>query len=372
MAGRVTLIGAGELMPAMSGVHRAALARLKAPRPVFLDTPAGFETNADGIAAKAVAYYRRYLQTKLRVARFRHRQATPAEVAAAVAEVRAANLIFAGPGSPTYAVRHWRDTPVWAEVVRRFSAGAELLFASAASIAIGRYALPVYEIYKAGEDPFWAEGLDLLGCLGLRLAVVPHFDDRSGGDMFDTRFCYMGQERFDLLRARLPADVAVLGIDAYTAVCLDAEAQTASVSGKGGVTVVGVEGERRYPAGSSVPLAALSSAGGSALRSSQRLEATPAPARGPEPFQALAELIDAAALSESEKVELLAQLQTARGPAAEEAAAREAALADLVLELRQALREAKRFDLADRARAALTAMGYEVHDTPAGASWTRP
>jgi len=112
MMGRVTLVGAGELLPAMSSLHRQTLRRIAGtPRPVFVDTAAGFETNVDAIVAKAVDYYGRYLQTELRVARYRHAESASAkEVGAAVAEVRAANLVFAGPGSPTYAARQLRDS----------------------------------------------------------------------------------------------------------------------------------------------------------------------------------------------------------------------------------------------------------------------
>ena len=165
MPGRITLVGAGELMSTMSPQHRAALGQVAGPpRAVFLDTPAGFETNVDAIVTKAVEYYDHHLQHRLAVARYRHRDhTTPADLAEAVATIRASNLIFAGPGSPTYAIRQWRESPVWAAVVDQFDAGADVLFASAASITVGRYALPVYEIYKAGEDPFWTEGLDLLG-----------------------------------------------------------------------------------------------------------------------------------------------------------------------------------------------------------------
>src|SRR5947207_6952065 len=135
MTGKITLVGAGEMMAAMSAVHRAALQRLTGePRPVFLDTTAGFETNVDAIAAKAIEYYGHHLQTELRVARFHHREKNdPSEIAAAVAEVRRANLIFAGPGSPTYAIKQWRDSPVWEAVLQQFEAGADLLFASAAT-----------------------------------------------------------------------------------------------------------------------------------------------------------------------------------------------------------------------------------------------
>ena len=45
MAGMVTLIGSGELAPGGARLHRSAFAGLQAPRVVFLDTPAGFETN---------------------------------------------------------------------------------------------------------------------------------------------------------------------------------------------------------------------------------------------------------------------------------------------------------------------------------------
>jgi hypothetical protein len=81
---------------------------------------------------------------------------------------------------------------VWEAVVQRFEEGADVFFASAASISLGRWALPVYEIYKAGSDPFWEDGLDLLSYYGLNVAVVPHFDDQSGGENYDSRFCYMG------------------------------------------------------------------------------------------------------------------------------------------------------------------------------------
>ena len=49
-----------------------------------------------------------------------------------------------------------------------------------------------YEIYKVGVDPFWAEGMDILGQLGLPLVVVPHWNNAEGGT-FDTRFCFMGE-----------------------------------------------------------------------------------------------------------------------------------------------------------------------------------
>ena len=58
--GGIALIGSGELADAMAETHRALMSRLDSPvRPVFLDTPAGFESNIDAIDRKAVEYFRR-------------------------------------------------------------------------------------------------------------------------------------------------------------------------------------------------------------------------------------------------------------------------------------------------------------------------
>ena len=379
MTGRITLIGAGELMSAMSALHRAALRRLgEPPRPVFLDTTAGFETNVDAIVEKAIEYYAHHLQTTLRVARFRHRdKATASEVAAAVAEVKAANLIFAGPGSPSYATRQWQASPVWEAVESQFLAGADILFASAASIALGRYTLPVYEIYKAGEDPFWIEGLNLLGHLGLDLAVIPHYDDNSGGENYDSRFCYMGAERFDLLQERLPSDVSILGIDAYTAVCFDPSMGEATISGQGGVTLIGEGGSRRFEAGSAVPFEEFRSRARGVVQTYDAQHAVKGyefadgPRDSDDPFSVLASRIEALpSLGENEKVDLLSRVHALRERVPDNAVADKARLIDLVLELRRGLREAKRFDLADHARDVLEEDGIEVQDTPEGARWT--
>jgi hypothetical protein len=379
MTGRITLVGAGELMAAMSSIHRAALKRLgKTARVVFLDTTAGFETNVDAIAEKAVEYYAHHLQTDLRIASYRHREAcTPSQLAATVAAIRDANLIFAGPGSPTYAIRQWRDSPVWQAVVEAFEAGADLLFASAASISLGRYAIPVYEIYKAGEDPFWAEGLNLMSRLGLELAIVPHFDDNSGGENYDSRFCYMGARRFDMLQERLPRDVTILGIDAYTGICFDPSTRSAAVAGQGGVTLMGEAGVKRYEAGSELPFDAFRS-GSREVVSTYDAQHTVAgyeftdAADDGDPLHELTRYIESlGSLTGNEKVDLLARLQALQAQPSAGLEEAQNQLIDLVVELREALRGAKRYDLADKARDLLDQMGFELGDTPQGARWSR-
>jgi hypothetical protein len=378
MPGNITLLGSGELMSAMSRVHRDALAAVQGPpRPVFLDVTAGFETNVDAIVEQAVEYYRHHLQLELAVAHYRHRGTPASEVAEAVNRILGANLLFAGPGSPTYAIKHLRDTPVWEAVVRSFEEGALVLFASAASIAIGRYSLPVYELYKVGEDPFWAEGLDLFGQIGLSLAVVPHFNDTSGGDHYDTRFCYIGARRFDVLQQLLPPDVTIVGIDGYTAVTFDPGARLARVTGQGGMTTIG-DGEMKFwPAGSQVPFDALHSSDRSLVtthREGDRVkeyEFTDEGNSRDDVFEGLMALVERMqSLDALEKVEILRLLQKARHEV-ESLPRGDSALMDLLMELRQRFREEKRFDVADMARDRLSDLGYEIHDTPQGSTWAR-
>jgi cyanophycinase-like exopeptidase len=366
-------------MAAMSSIHRAAIKRLGAPpRAVFLDTTAGFETNVDAINAKAVEYYAHHLQLDLKIASYRHREHAPtSEVAATVAAIRDANLIFAGPGSPTYAIRQWRDSPVWRAVVEGFEAGADLLFASAASIALGRYALPVYEVYKAGEDPYWADGLDLMAEFGLQLAVVPHFDDKSGGDNYDSRFCYMGAQRFDILQEKLPPEVTILGIDAYTCICFDPNTRTASVAGQGGLTLIGEAGVKRYEAGSELPFDAFHSGEREvvqtfdAARAVSGYEHTDETSDG-DVMGELTRYVEALdALTGNQKVDLLARLKALQDQPAGASEETEGQLLDLIIELREALRGAKRYDMADKARDLLGQLGFEVGDTPQGARWSR-
>ena len=133
--------------------------------------------------------------------------------------LRRADVVFSGPGSPTYALRVWAGTPVAAILADKAPAGA-LTMASAASITLGRFALPVYEVYKVGADPAWLEGLDILGAVGIPAVVVPHWDNAEGGT-HDTSRCWLGARRFEALAARLPPGVAMLGVDEHTAAVID-------------------------------------------------------------------------------------------------------------------------------------------------------
>jgi hypothetical protein len=149
-----------------------------------------------------------------------------------------ADMIFMGPGSPSYAVRQLQGSRTWHNLLARHRLGAALVFASAAVVAISQYALPVYEIYKVGEDLHWKPGLDLLGQYGLPLVFIPHWNNNDGGADLDTSRCFMGQPRFARLAALLPLGLTMMGIDEKTALILEPATGDARVIGAGGVTLI--------------------------------------------------------------------------------------------------------------------------------------
>jgi hypothetical protein len=107
-----------------------------------------------------------------------------------------ADLLLMGPGSPTYAARQLRDSIAWQTLQACQRLGMAIVFASATTIASSRYALPVYEIYKVGEDLHWQDGLDFFAPYGLNLVFVPHWNNNDGGKVLDTSHCYVGAERY--------------------------------------------------------------------------------------------------------------------------------------------------------------------------------
>jgi len=341
----LAIMGSGETSPTMSKVHRSLFERLE-PGPVpavMLDTPFGFQENADDITAKAVAYFRESVRREIRVASFRSATgADPLAVETMLARLREARYVFAGPGSPSYALTQWAASQVPAVLAQKLRTGGCVTFASAAACTLGAFSLPVYEIYKVGEQVRWLDGLDLLSPLGLPAVVVPHFNNAEGGN-HDTRYCYMGERRLSALEAMLPANVFILGVDEHTACILDLDAGTASVTGLGSVTVRHHGEMSAVPGGSTVAigdLIALARGDAVAQAPPPRSAAAVAPP-GTDPFELDVDRIDEA---------FDAALRAGDAPSA----------VKLVLELDDLLqdwsRDTLQSDHLDRARAGLRAM----------------
>lgn len=260
--GAIALFGSGETAPSGRKAHEHLLGLLPAPVKIaILDTPAGFQPNVDRVAEKIKRFFERHLQNFqpevfVVKARAKGDEFDPDDPAVADA-LLAANYIFAGPGSPTYTVRHLQGTRLLANIIARHRAGAILALASAAAIASGAQVLPVYEIFKAGEDLHWVSGLDIFGADGLDLAVVTHWDNREGGVELDTSRCFMGLARFERLRALLPASTVVLGLDEHTSLAVDFATLQCTIMGLGSVTVLAGNYETSYHSGESFPIDAL-------------------------------------------------------------------------------------------------------------------
>ena len=125
----------------------------------------GFQENVADISTRACQYFERSVGLAVTVAPETHTAETGdgQDSVRGLALLRAADWLFAGPGSPTYALRCWRDRPVGQALQDRLrSMAAMTVFASAAAATLGGWSVPVYEVYKVGAPPHWLDGLDLL------------------------------------------------------------------------------------------------------------------------------------------------------------------------------------------------------------------
>ncbi len=241
--GPILLFGSGETSPSGRKVFDHALQKLPpSPRVALLETPAGFELNSDAVIRRVGDFFQVNLQNynphiQIIPARKRGTPYSP-DSQEVVAPLLEADLIFMGPGSPTYAVRQLRDSLAWNMLIARHRLGATLALASAATIAISACALPVYEIYKVGEDIHWKEGLDFFGLYGLNIVFIPHWNNREGGANLDTSRCFMGQSRFAQLMEILPVDTTVVGLDEKTALLIEPSSGSCHVIGAGSVTLL--------------------------------------------------------------------------------------------------------------------------------------
>ena len=335
--GQIAFLGSGETSLAGGRVFETLTRRLPdSPRIAILETPAGFELNSAIVAGRVADFLKARLQNyspqvDVIPARKRGTDFSPDDPDI-IKPLLEANLIFMGPGSPTYAERQLKGTLAWDVIRARHRLGAILVFASAATISVGAWLLPVYEIYKVGQDVHSLPGLDLFSDFNVPLSFIPHWNNAEGGADLDTSRCFIGMERFAQWCASLPSGHTVVGLDEHTGLIVDFEKEECAVSGVSSVSLVRECDPEIFPAGRTFPLAELGNF---------KLPASP-----DEGISATAwELVWSAAHKEDESPD--AQVQSLLGS-------------------REQARAAQDWAASDRLRAELAELGWAVTDTPQG------
>ena len=124
LLGPIALLGSGETSLSGGRIFESLAQNLPSPlRIVILETPAGFELNSSQVAGRVAEFLATRLQNynprlDLLPARKRGTPFSPDDInlltpLLRAAPTRCANLIFMGPGSPTYAVRQLRGSLAW-------------------------------------------------------------------------------------------------------------------------------------------------------------------------------------------------------------------------------------------------------------------
>jgi len=260
--GQIAFLGSGETSLAGGRIFESLAKNINAPlRIALMETPAGFELNSALVVGKVGDFMKTRLQNYKPIvdvipARKKDSAFSPDDPEI-VKPLLYANLIFMGPGSPTYAIRHLKDSLAWNVIRARHRLGATLVFASAATISIGAHALPVYEIYKVGQDVHVVDGLNLFSDFDIHLSFIPHWNNAEGGVDLDTSRCFIGMDRFAEWCKHIPAENVTLGLDEHTGIIMDFESGMCEISGVSSVSLVRECDPKMFPSGSKFALTEL-------------------------------------------------------------------------------------------------------------------
>jgi hypothetical protein len=257
--GKIAFLGSGETSLAGGRIFESLVRDLKEPlRIALMETPAGFELNSAQVVGRVGEFMSSRLQNYKPVvdiipARKKNSAFSPDDPEI-IKPLLYANMIFMGPGSPTYAIRQLKDSLAWDVIRARHRLGATLVFASAATISVGAHALPVYEVYKVGQDVYVVDGLDFFRDFGLELSFVPHWNNADGGVDLDTSRCFIGMDRFAEWCGMVPDENTTVGLDEHTGIILDFEKGICEVSGVSSVSLVRLCVPEMHPSGSTFDL----------------------------------------------------------------------------------------------------------------------
>jgi hypothetical protein len=336
--GKIAFLGSGETSLAGGRIFESLVRNLQGPlRIALMETPAGFELNSAQVVGRVGEFMASRLQNykpAVDVVAARKKNSTfDPNNPEVIKPLLHANIIFMGPGSPTYAIRHLKDTLAWDVIRARHRLGATLIFASAATISVGAHALPVYEIYKVGQDVHVVDGLNFFADFGLHLSFIPHWNNAEGGVDLDTSRCFVGMERFAEWCRLVPDENTTLGLDEHTGIILDFEKRTCEISGVSSISLVrDCEPEpKMHPSGTTFGLAELGDI------------QIPDPIEKDIPSTVWDMVLNVPSLDESPPEEVIA-----------------------LAEKRQLARENKQWSESDQLRAQISALGWTVQDSKDG------
>jgi cyanophycinase-like exopeptidase len=336
--GQIAFLGSGETSLAGGRIFETLARSLpEGLKIALLETPAGFELNSAQVTGRVAEFMQSRLQNyKPQIdvipARKRGTAFSPDDLQI-LKPLLSADMIFMGPGSPTYAIRQLQDSLAWDILRARHRLGATLVFASAATISVGAWALPVYEIFKVGQDVFSTPGLNLFADFGVTLSIIPHWNNAEGGIDLDTSRCFVGLERFNQWCETLPTENATLGLDEHTGIIIDFQKMECQVLGVSSVSLVRECDPEIYATGATFPLKELGEI------------------RMPEP-------LDAGIPAE------VWQMVTAANQTEDDAPPQEVLA---MVDRRQAARSDRNWSESDRLRDEIESLGWQVQDSPEGA-----
>ena len=323
----LTLFGSGETSPHMAKNYRHIIDGLDYSllNNVLLDTPFGFQENNMILSEKIQDYFSSKINLELKNLKFINEESYDVEREALLSR---ADFIFSGPGSPTYASKIWLKHNLGNVLKEKLKTGIVMAFASAAALTLGRYVIPVYEIYKVGNMDGLHDGLNVLDFLGKDTIIVPHFNNQEGGD-HDTSYCFIGKKRFDNLVKGL--DVIAIGIDEHTSLTFDLDKSIMGVRGLGNVYFLSKEGELRLKNGDEMEIKDINSN-----------------------YVARKEEVTAEQLIEIDSIEDSIDVDIER-----------------LIEIRSIARNSKMYEISDRIRDLLIIHGVEIEDKDGITSWKK-
>lgn len=257
--GQIAFLGSGETSLAGGRIFESLARKINQPlRIALMETPAGFELNSSQVVGKVGEFMKTRLQNYKPVvdvipARRKNSAFSPDDPDI-LQPLLHANMIFMGPGSPTYAIRQLKDSLAWDVIRARHRLGATLIFASAATISIGAHALPVYEIYKVGQEVHAVDGLNLFADFGLQVSFIPHWNNAEGGVDLDTSRCFVGMDRFAEWCSLLPPENVTIGMDEHTGIIIDFGRGACEIMGVSSISLVRDCNPTIHPAGTTFPL----------------------------------------------------------------------------------------------------------------------